>query len=88
MPKSVESFEIGDGFPDQNEFRMKFGVACLFDRKDCMIMYSYDLICTLFHVESTLDKTVRGWINMACWCMLHIQTDSTQYLKRKLENWK
>eukprot|EP00435_Cladocopium_sp_Y103_P032715 s230_g8.t1 len=26
LPKSVESFAIGDGFPDQNEFKMKFGV--------------------------------------------------------------
>jgi len=26
MPATVESFDIGDGFPDANEFRMKFGV--------------------------------------------------------------
>mmetsp|Transcript_38905 Transcript_38905/g.70163 ORF Transcript_38905/g.70163 Transcript_38905/m.70163 type:complete len:372 (+) Transcript_38905:48-1163(+) len=26
MPREVESFDIGDGFPDQNEFKMKFGV--------------------------------------------------------------
>lgn len=26
LPKSVDSFEIGNGFPDQNEFKMKFGV--------------------------------------------------------------
>ena len=27
LPKSVESFALGDGFPDQNEFKMKFGVS-------------------------------------------------------------
>ena len=27
LPKSVESFVLGDGFPDQNEFKMKFGVS-------------------------------------------------------------
>ncbi|CAJ1348573.1 unnamed protein product, partial [Effrenium voratum] len=26
LPLSVQSFDLGNGFPDQNEFRMKFGV--------------------------------------------------------------
>ena len=25
LPASVQSFDIQDGYPDQNEFRMKFG---------------------------------------------------------------
>lgn len=33
LPKSVDSFEIGNGFPDQNEFKMKFGVACSVSQK-------------------------------------------------------
>jgi len=27
LPEAVESFDIGDGFPDVNEFKMKFGVV-------------------------------------------------------------
>jgi len=27
LPETVESFDIGDGFPDVNEFKMKFGVV-------------------------------------------------------------
>ena len=52
LPKSVESFALGNGFPDQNEFRMKFGVPWSCNQ------LSYRISCINWNsIESKVIKT-------------------------------
>lgn len=52
LPKSVESFALGNGFPDQNEFKMKFGVSWSLCNQ-----LSYRILCINW-INSNQNKTI------------------------------